>query len=133
MNEKLSEMLMQPLVTGALAAVGASMAGISGQVADMIPLPLFLGATSVAGSLAAQSLKQYVIPYIDNQDSKLISGLVSPVLTGAATCAFLYPAFGLPLSDPIMYKSFGVSAGAEMLASYAYDNLMKESFNKSAW
>ncbi len=50
MNEtsKLSEMFIQPLMTGAIAGVGAAALGMNGTVSGIMSLPMFLGATSVA-------------------------------------------------------------------------------------
>ena len=120
----MSSKIVKPLLVSVSAAIGSRV--LFGEAGGAIDLPL-LGSvgvmTAVAGSafvasMVAQVGESYVLPYLPNNGkfASIEAKAVSPVLTGLAVSAILYPT----LQDGALWKAFVLGAGSQVAGDYGY-------------
>lgn len=128
LTEKLKSILGKPVLVGVAAAAGAYALGQTSDVSvfgKSIPAWVYVGGVATAGTFAAQSLSQFVIPYLPGsaQTKTIEAGLVSPAITAAtAFLAVKYLDASTLTIDPVMAAVLG--AGAYVAGDYGYNHFL---------
>jgi len=125
-NEKISETFIKPVLVGASGYLGAKLLGEEGVARILgtveIPLPIFYGLAAAGGSLGAEIVKQWVLPYIpsnSNRSARTQALLISPIFTGLTTGGAIYLASGLRDGRGLR-MGITIGAGSELVGQYSY-------------
>ena len=131
---KLKTMFAKPVVVGLVSALGAKAMGQDFSV-DVRPIgmllsaPVFYGVLGLGSSLAAETLHQWVLPYLPQSEMavKMESAALSPVLVAATNVIAIKILTPAMLTHPdVGYTApIIIGAGAEFVGSYAFENFIK--------
>lgn len=129
-SSKLSEQFLHPVVVGVLGYFGAHMAGDGNKVVTTFgmeqSLPSYIGLVTAASSLAGESLKQWVLPMLPNNQnySSLESTFLQPGLTGLVDGTALFLLTGSRFMEGAV-----IGAASEIAGGYLYDGVIKPYIN----
>jgi hypothetical protein len=124
-KSQISEQFMHPLIVGVLGYAGAYVMGEGSKEAVIggmtLSLPLFLGMATGISSAVGETLKQWVLPMLPNNNSfvPLENTFLAPVLVGGVD------GIGVHLLTKTRFmEAFLLGAGSEVLGSYLYDGIL---------
>ena len=133
MSEKLKSVLGKPLFVGAAAAGAAyylRMMSTTTVLGTSVPAWAIMGAVGVGSTFAAQTLNQFIIPYLPTSNKTLVKlegALLNPVIAGAATIAGMKLLDDYDLSSMGVPKTLLIGAGSYFVGDYVYNHFIGNS------
>lgn len=130
-GQTMNRVLFEPALVGCVAGIASVifLNGTSYNTTILGTMPEFIPtAVTVAGaSYASEFLKQYIVPKDTN--SKVLSNLAKPAITGVASIATSYVLGGGTFPDN-MTTPFLVGAGSELVGDFSYEKFVSPYLKK---
>jgi hypothetical protein len=126
---KISQTIAEPILTGALTALGSYAMGNTGTydiLGTKINVHLGYGLASGTSSFFSESVTNFIVPLVTKnpETAKTVAMVSNPLVVGTGTAVGCKLFCNPPLPNSQLIKPFGLGAGAQVASSYAYSTVL---------